>query len=281
MKFGAHISTKAPFSESINRAIEAKCECMQIFVNAPQRWKPIAIPEEEMERFVRINERTEELKTIDPIISHSIYLISLSGNNPFYYEASQKSLIDELEKGYRLGLLGVNTHLGSSGEKNFHEVKEKVAFALDQVLESTPDGPFLIIENSAGSGNIIGDEVEEIGEIIKSMKDSSRVRVLIDTAHAFESGYAIHTKDGLNDFMGKFDETVGLDRLVGLHLNDSMTPFNSKRDRHADIGEGEIGIEAFGRIVNHPKLKDLFGIIETPSMKGKGGVDNLSVLRSL
>ncbi|MFA5926664.1 MAG: deoxyribonuclease IV [Patescibacteria group bacterium] len=276
MKFGAHVSAARPFSEAIKRASDIGCECMQIFLNAPQRWNPVIIPDEEMERFVEMNQKAK----VSPIISHSIYLISLSGNNPFYYEASQKSLIDELEKGKRLGLLGVNTHLGSSNDKTFEDVAENVAGAIRNILDAVPDGPDLIIENSAGSGNVIGDEIEEIGEIIKSVR-SPRLKILIDTAHAFESGYALHTKNGLDEFVDKIDKLIGIERLVGLHINDSATPFNSKRDRHADIGMGEMGLEAFGRIVSHPKLRDLFGIIETPSLKGKGDAPNLEILRSL
>lgn len=276
MKFGAHVSTARPFSDSINRAKDIGCDCMQVFLNAPQRWNVVDIPGEEIDRFVALNSKTK----IAPIISHSIYLISLSGINPFYYEASQKSLIDEMRKGAVLGFLGVNTHLGSSKDKTFDEVKECVATAIKNVLAAVPDGPHFIIENSSGSGNIIGDTLEEIGEIIR-LADSDRVKVIIDTAHAFESGYHIETKAGLEEFVDNFDKAIGIERLAGLHLNDSATPFNSKRDRHADIGMGEIGIAGFERIVNHPKLKDLFGIIETPSLKGKGDVDNLTILRDL
>ncbi len=276
MKFGAHISTAAPFSAAISRAEESKCECMQIFVNAPQRWKTVSISAREMERFVELNKSAR----IEPIISHSIYLISLAGLNPFFYEASKKSLIDEMEKGKKLGLLGVNTHLGSSKDHTFYEVKEKIILAIDDILEAVPAGPHFIIENSAGAGNIIGDTLDEIGEIVKGV-GSDRVKVIIDTAHAFESGYPIQTAAGLDNFLVEFEEKIGLGRLVGLHLNDSQTAFDSKNDRHADIGEGEIGLKPFERIVNHPKLKDLFGIIETSGIKGKSNIDNLQILKSL
>lgn len=276
MKFGAHVSSASPFSESLNRAKSIGAECMQVFVNAPQRWNPIVIPESEIERFVQLNSEVQ----IGPIISHTIYLISLSGNNSYYYSASEESIIDEMKKGERMGFFGVNTHLGSSKDKSFDEVAQKVIDGIKHIIDAVPNGPYFIIENSAGAGNIIGDTLEEIGTIVRGV-GSPRVKVLIDTAHAFESGYALHEKQGLEDFIGKFDQEIGIDRLVGLHINDSATPFNSKRDRHADIGTGEIGVDAIGRIINHPKLKNLFGIIETPSLKGKGDIDNLEILRSL
>jgi deoxyribonuclease-4 len=276
MKFGAHISSAAPFSETISRAKEARCDCIQIFVNPPQRWNPVPIPEREIEKFRELNKKEK----ISPIVIHSIYLINLASSNPFFYEASQKSLIDEMKKAKMIGAIGVNTHLGSTKERDYKEAMKEVATAIKKILNQSPDGPYFIIENSAGAGNIIGDTLEEIGQVIKAV-NSERIRVLIDTAHAFESGYDIRTERGLEDFIKKFDQEIGLKRLVGFHLNDSITSFNSHHDRHANIGEGEIGVDAFGAIVNHPKLKNLFGIIETPSMKGRGGVDNLAILRSL
>lgn len=276
MKFGSHISSAAPFSETISRAKGERCDCMQIFVNLPQRWNPVPIPDQEIKKFKEINQKEK----INPIIIHSIYLINLASSNPFFYEASQKSLVDEMKKAKIIGAMGVNTHLGSTKEREYKEAMKEVAEAIKKILSQSPDGPFFIIENSAGAGNIIGDTLEEIGSIIKAV-NSERIRVLIDTAHAFESGYDLRTKEGLEDFIKKFDQEIGLKRLVGFHLNDSSTALNSHHDRHADIGKGEIGVDAFRAIINHPKLKNLFGIIETPSMKGKGGVDNLAILRSL
>lgn len=259
MKIGAHISTAAPFSEAINRAKEIGCECMQIFVNPPQRWNPVAIPEDQIDKFVEFNKSAK----INPIIIHGIYLINLASENPFFYEQSIKSLIDDMEKAAKINALGVNFHVGSTKGKDFKDVAKKVEDAIRKILENSPKGPFLILENSAGAGNIIGDTLEELGQIIKDV-NSPRLKVLIDTAHAFESGYDLKTKEDLEVFIEKLEENIGLDQLVGFHFNDSKTTLDSKRDRHADIGEGEIGLELFKNIVNHPKLKDKFAILETP-----------------
>lgn len=275
MKLGAHISTAKPFSEAITRAKELGCECMQIFVNPPQRWNPVPIPDSEIEKYLELNKNAK----IDPVIIHGIYLLNLASSNSFFYEVSIKSLVDEMQKAKKLGILGVNFHVGSTKGAEMHEVMEKVESAIKKILELSPEGPFLIIENSAGAGNIIGDTIEEIGEIIDAVK-SDRLRVLIDTAHAFESGYDLKSKAGLEDFVEKFDKYIGLDKLVGFHLNDSKTDFNSKRDRHADIGKGFLGLETFKNIINHPKLKDKFGILETPQdeMDWK---DQLKLLRGI
>lgn len=275
MKFGAHVSTGTPFSDAVKRAKDIGCETMQIFANLPQRWNPLPIPEKELVKFVTENKKAK----IEPVIIHSIYLINLASSNPFFYEASIKSIIDDMYKAEKLGALGVNFHVGSTKGKKFSEVIGKIALAIKTILSAAP-GPELILENSAGAGNIIGDKFEELAAIIDEVK-SPRVKVTFDTAHGFASGYNVATEKGLEETLKEFDKKIGLKKLICLHLNDCATPLFSARDRHADIGDGYIGIEGFRRIVNHPKLHGLPGIIETPGSKGKSDVDNLKILRSL
>ncbi len=275
MKLGAHISTSAPFSETINRAQSLGCECMQIFTNPPQRWNPVAIPKKEMAKFVDLNNKAN----INPIIIHSIYLINLASDNPFFYEASIKSLIDDMKKAAEIGALGVNFHVGSTKGKKFSEVIDKVALGIKTVLTAS-EKPFLILENSAGAGDIIGDKFAELAEIIDKVK-SPRLKVTLDTAHAFGSGYNLATADGLEQTLAEFEKFIGLNKLVCLHLNDSAVPLFSNRDRHANIGSGFIGRQAFERIINHPKLKNLPGIIETPGMKTAEEQNDLEILKSL
>ena len=127
--------------------------------------------------------------------------------------------------------------------------------------------------------DIIGDKFEEIGKIIQRMK-SDRIKVTLDTAHAFASGYDLSTQDGLERMLDEFDKEIGLKKMVCLHLNDSAVPLGSNKDRHANIGEGYIGLEAFKQIINHPKLKDIPGIIETPNSSNKDEINKLKTLRA-
>lgn len=263
MKIGAHVSAEEPFSDSILRAKEIGCECMQIFVNNPERWNPVEIPKDEIDKFVKLNNPPAGGSKIDPVLVHGIYLLNLASNNPFFYEQSIKSLIDDMTKAAKIGAIGVNFHIGSTKGLELKEVMKKVESAIKRILDGSPKGPYLILENSAGAGNIIGDTLDELGHIVKTI-NSPRLKVLIDTAHAFGSGYDLRTADGLEKFLELFDREIGLDRLIGLHLNDSKVALDSKRDRHADIGFGEIGKDIFTHILNHPKLKDLFAILETP-----------------
>jgi deoxyribonuclease-4 len=275
MRLGAHVSTREPFSEAVNRAAEIGCECMQIFVNAPQRWAPSVIKDQEIEKFKKENEN----KKILPVVIHSIYLINLASDNPFYYESSIKSLIDDMQKAERIGAMGVNFHVGSTKGADFEDLLPKVVEAINIILRESPVAPYLLLENSAGSGNIIGDTIEELAQIINSV-GSDRLKITLDTAHAFASGYDVRG-DGFSDLLEKIDKSIGLKKLACIHLNDSMIEINSKRDRHADIGEGFIGVEAFRNIINHPQLKDIPGIIETPGNKGKSDIDNLAILKGL
>lgn len=274
MKFGAHVSSRQPFSEAPNRGHDIGCECIQIFANQPQRWNPLEISPLEITKF------KENMKKYDisPVIIHGIYLVNLATNNPFFYEASIKSLTDDMKKAEALDALGIAAHIGSTKGADLKDVVHRVVDAINKVLSETKEANF-IIENSAGAGNIIGDTLEEIAEIINKV-NNPRMKVIIDTAHAFESGYDIKSKEGLNDFINKFEKEIGLDRLVGFHFNDSKTVINSKRDRHADIGKGEIGIESFRNIIHHPKLRDKFAILETPQDE-MDWEEQLRLLRSL
>ncbi|MEI6498547.1 MAG: deoxyribonuclease IV [bacterium] len=274
MKLGAHISTAKPFSDSIIRAQELDCDCMQIFVNPPQRWSPSVIPAEEVAKYLELNKDVK----ISPVIIHSIYLVNLASENTFYYEQSIASLIDDMQKATKLGAIGVNTHLGSTKGLPFGQVLPKIVSAINDILAATDEKALFIIENAAGAGNIIGASINEISKIINAI-NSPRVRVLIDTAHAFESGYNLTNAEGIEDFLTKFDQSIGLDKLIGFHLNDSKTPLNSKRDRHADIGFGHLGAEPFEYLIKHEKLKDKFGILETPQ-DDISWQDQLAQLRS-
>jgi len=275
MRLGSHISTEAPFSEAINRAESVGCECMQIFVNPPERWNPVAIVEKEIDKFNDLNKKAK----IGPIVIHSIYLINLASSNSFFYEASIKTLIDDMKKAEALGAIGANFHVGSTKGKKLSEVIDKIALGIKTILAAS-DKPYLILENSAGAGDIIGDKFEELAEIMTKV-NSPRLKITLDTAHAYGSGYNVATEDGLEETLKEFDKYIGLEHLVCLHLNDSAAPLFSNRDRHADIGKGFIGRDAFARIVNHPRLKDLPGIIETPGMKTANEISDIEILKGL
>lgn len=277
MKFGMHVSAAGGIDSTVGNAAKFGCETMQIFVNPPQRWNPVEIPEEQTKSFLSKNQKAK----IEPIFIHSIYLINLASHNTFFYNQSIVQLVDCLEKTQKIKATGVVTHLGSAKVLSRNEAIKKIAAGIDQVLEKTSYGDF-IIENSAGAGNIIGDKFDEIGAIIKLVKNKDRLKVALDTAHAYGSGYNVATEEGLAKTLAEFNKLIGLEKLVLIHGNDTEVELGSCKDRHANIGQGKIGTEGFKRIINHPKLKHLPFILETPGF-GSGEEDKkeLGLLKDL
>jgi deoxyribonuclease-4 len=159
----------------------------------------------------------------------------------------------------------------------------QIASAVRQVLERSADSPArLIVENSAGAGGCVGCRFEEVGAIVDA-SDSERVAVCLDTAHCFASGYDIRTAEAVEEALQRFDDAVGLDRLVAIHANDSRVPLGANADRHANIGEGHLGLEAFSAMLNHPRLRerDLPWILEVPGDGQGPDLVNVNRLRDL
>jgi deoxyribonuclease-4 len=260
MRIGAHVSIAGSLDLAIDRAVKIGAECIQIHGSAPQRWQFLVFPEEQIKAF---KQKAEEHK-ISPVFIHSIYLINLASENPYILERSADSLVQYLRFADRIGAEGVVFHVGSHKGSGWAAVRDQVFRAVAEILKLTSEGKrHLILENSAGAGGIIGAKSSELGEIVKAVKDP-RLRVCLDTAHAFESGYNIATKKGLDETLEEFDSEIGLDRLVLIHANDSKTSLGSNIDRHENIGEGHIGIKGFRFITHDPRLSSIPFIIETP-----------------
>ncbi len=273
IKVGAHVSIAKRLDYAIDRAVNIGADCIQIFGSSPQSWQPFLFPLEQVDEF----EEKREKAGIDPVFLHSIYLINLASKNPYILGNSIGSLVQYLKFGKAINAEGAVFHIGSHKGRGFEKVAEQVVEAMNQILLRTKGCGKLIIENSAGAGGVIGSSFKEIGLIVKAL-NSPRIAVCLDTAHAFEFGYDIRTKKGLDDAMKEFDREIGLEKLVLIHANDSKTARSSNRDRHENIGKGKIGLEGFRGIVSHPDLRDLPFIIETPPGSDK---DDIETLRSL
>ena len=277
MKLGVHCSIAGGVSNALLEAQSLGCDTMQIFSSAPKIWKPLPYSDKEINKYLLLNKKLK----ISPVFIHSIYLVTLASHNIYFYNQSKIQLIDGLKKVLKIGAAGVVTHLGSAVVLSQEQAIDKVVEAIGEVLKTTSFGDF-IIENSAGAGKIIGDRFDEIGEIIARVKNNSRLKVALDTAHAYGAGYDLASEQGLEETLGEFDDKIGLDRLVLIHANDTKVELASNLDRHANIGEGKIGIEGFKRIFNHPKLSHLPFILETPGFKTKEkNKENLDNIRKL
>ena len=277
MRFGFHISIAGGFSKVVERARVRGCETIQFFSRNPRGWKYSPLNKKEVEEF-RLSVRSAGLS---PIFLHMPYLPNIASLKSKFYKRSIRSVSTDLQRAERLGAQYLIIHIGHRMESSEDEAIEAVSAGINQAFEKVKNSVTLLMENTAGQGTEIGSNFDQIKKIIEGVEENGRLGVCLDTAHTFEAGYDLSNKNGLDRTLEKFDEMIGLKRLHLLHLNDSKTPLGSRKDRHWHIGEGYIGLEGFRNLVNHPLLKNLPGIMETPRKDTVEDLKNMDVIRSL
>lgn len=277
MRFGFHLSIAGGVSKVFERAKKRGCETIQFFSRNPRGWKYGPLDEEEVNAF----RSSLPSSGLFPVFLHMPYLPNLASRESKFYTRSIESLVIELERAEQLGAQYLILHLGHRMEASEEEAIGAVCEGIQQAFGVRATPVILLLENTAGQGSEIGSTFEEIGKIIRGVGEKQQVGVCLDTAHAFEAGYDLSRKDGLERTLEAFDRHVGLSRLHLLHLNDSKTPLGSRADRHWHIGEGHIGLNGFRSLVNHPLLNSLPGIMETPRNDTVEDVKNMRVIRSL
>lgn len=263
MNLGAHVSSAGILTNAVKSGVSLGCESLQVFTSNPRGWNFKVRSEEEVKLFTR-----EFTKSgIKEIYGHAIYLSNLASQNNFIYTNSINSLVSGLVLAEKAGFSGVVTHIGAHGGAGYQIGLKRVVNALDQASGITEDKTKIILETDSGAGTHLGGKFEEIAEIIKLTK-AKNIRVCLDTCHIFVAGYDISTPTSFDKVLNDFDKIIGLKNLSVMHLNDSKGQLGSHLDRHEEIGKGYIGQETFEHIVNHPALKNLTGIVETPDNKG-------------
>jgi len=277
MRFGFHIWISEGFSKVPELAQKRKARTIQFFSHNPRGWQFSPLPEEEVKKF------REGVKALDirPLFLHMPYLSNLASADAIFYFRSIDTLSVELERAEILGAPFLVTHMGNSAERSEEEAIERLVEAINRSLDRVENGVKLLVENTAGQGSQIGYEFSQIEAVLDGVENKERIGVCLDTAHAFESGYNLSTRAGLEKTLEEFERLIGFDKLELLHLNDSKTPLGSRVDRHWHIGEGCIGTGGFRNIVNHPKLIHLPGIMETPHKSDEDDIKNMSKIESL
>jgi deoxyribonuclease-4 len=265
MKIGAHVGTAGGVDKAIDRAEEIGAEAIQIFSGAPQAWRRKEYRPEEVEAY---KARAAETG-IGPAFVHGVYLVNLATDNPENLAKGINALVHDMNVCHPLGALGVIFHIGSHRGAGYDHFFGQVVESVARIVEATPEDTWLVLENSAGMGGAIGSKFDELGRII-SEAGSPRVRVCLDTQHAFAAGYDLKTKDGLEAAMSEFEERIGLNRLVAVHANDSKCPLAGGVDRHENIGEGHIGLGGFENILSHPAFADVPFLLEVPGFENQG-----------
>src|SRR5438477_8779210 len=276
---GAHMSIRGGVSMAIERARSIHCTAMQIFVKNNMQWFARPLRREEIRAFLDHVQRGELLS----VFGHANYLINLAATNPQFHANSIRSLSEELTRADQLELpflvLHPGAHLGAGEETGL----DKVIESINRVLARTPKVKTRIaLETTAGQGSCLGHKYEHLAYIIGRAHEPERVCVCLDTAHVFAAGYDIASESAVRKMFAQFDRTIGLDRLVAIHLNDSKTARGSRVDRHEHIGKGKIGLAAFRVIMRDHRFRKIPKILETP--KGKDlaeDVMNLKTLRAL
>ena len=277
MKIGAHVSTAGGISKAVGRGVEIGCETIQIFGSSPQGWAFKPVPGEEIEAF----RLAAAEANMGPVFLHVIYLINLGTGKEDQLEKGIQSLINYMRLASDIGAAGVIFHPGSHGGAGYEAILPQTVSSIRRVLDQSPEGPSLVVENMAGMGQHIGAKFEELGRILESV-DSSRLGVCLDTQHCFAAGYDMTTGEGIEETVAEFDREVGAARLLAVHANDSKRPRGSGVDRHDNIGEGFIGEDGFAAIMGNPVFEDVPFLLEVPGFEGKGpDVPNIEALKNI
>jgi deoxyribonuclease-4 len=259
---GCHISLGRKPRLSIQEASDAGASCLQVFASSPAVWKP---PVERPEFELEVTTALADFR-VQPLVIHAIYLINLASDNPEFVRRSLASLKGTLLAGARLGARTVITHIGSHGGRGFEAVAPAVATGLVEVLAATDGGIDLALENSAGSGGILGSTLDELVTLLCLAGGPSRLKVALDTAHLTGAGWDFTQPGEAARLVAKIEESVGFERLAALHCNDSKAAPGSRRDRHAPIGEGFVGLDGFATLLDQPELRSVPWILETPDL---------------
>ena len=276
MKLGAHVSTAGGLHTAFRRAANMEAETIQIFASSPRAWKFRELKPEIVTKFREESESTG----IAPVFIHGSYLVNIGGS-PEQLDKSVACLVQNMEVAAEIGAEGVVFHAGSHKGKGFEAVIGSATESLMRTLDDSPEGPYLIVENSAGMGSHLGASFEELGRMIDEV-GSDRMKVCLDTEHCFAAGYDLANSDGINAAMDEFDRHIGLDKLVVVHANDAKVALGSGVDRHENIGEGHIGIEGFEVIMGHAAFRDIPFVLEVPGPDKKGpDKDNLDRLKAI
>jgi deoxyribonuclease-4 len=276
---GAHMSIAGGYFKALQRGAGIGCAAIQIFSKNASQWRAKEISRQDAAAF-----KAERVRTgIGPVIVHDSYLINLASPDRALYEKSLSAFREEVGRAERLGCEYLVFHPGAHGAGGREEGLARVSKALSRVLEETRGSPVaLLLETTAGQGTGLGRTFEELQCIVEGVRDSSRLGVCFDTCHAFAAGYDF--RDGLSyrKTFDAFQRVIGLDRLKLFHFNDSKKALGSRVDRHAHIGKGFLGKEAFRLILKDRRFTNIPKILETP--KGpdlKEDRENLAILNGL
>ena len=278
MYLGAHMSIAGGVHNALDDAKKADCTAVQLFTKSNNRWKSKDLTDKEINLFNQYRQKTG----INQIISHAGYLINLA-NPSENWSKSMESMDLEMVRAEQLSIPYLVLHPGSHLKEGEEYGIKRIADSLNELTDKYSDYKLkILLETTAGQGTNLGYTFEQLRDIIALLDRQDMFGICYDTCHTFAAGYDLRTEESYENVFVHFDKVLGIKNLMAFHLNDSKTPFNSKRDRHEHIGKGEMGIEPFRYLMNDQRFKSVLMVLETPKENGlDSDVANLSLLKSL
>ncbi|MGE5282279.1 MAG: deoxyribonuclease IV [Chloroflexota bacterium] len=265
MLIGAHVSTSGGLDKAIERGAEIGCESIQIFNQSPRMWRPTKYGEED---FARFREAMDD-SPIEAVVIHAVYLINCATKDSELRKKSLSSLTHALRIGDAIGAAGVVLHPGAQKGEALGPSIKRAAKVIAAALKDSDTCP-LLLEQTAGHKGLLGRDFDQTAELIELAGGGKRLGLCLDSCHLFVQGYDVTDEAHLSAILDEADEKVGLDRLRCVHVNDAAAPLGSCRDRHANVGQGEMGKQGLAAFLSEPRFEGLPATLETPGPDKKG-----------
>jgi deoxyribonuclease-4 len=265
MLIGAHVSPAGGPAKAVERGVEKGCDAIQIFNQNPRAWKPTVYSEQQVSDYHEAIDGSR----VKALLIHAVYLLNPASDEKEFRDKTRASLIASLQAGDALGAHAVVLHPGSAKAGKVAPAIKRAGKVIREALAESDRCP-LHLENTAGAGGTLGRSFSELADLIDAAGGSKRIGVCLDSCHLYASGYDIATEEGLASVLDDCMKLVGIKRLGSLHLNDSQTPLGSNRDRHANVGEGELGRRGCAVFLSEPRFDGLPCVLETQGPEHTG-----------
>ena len=265
MLIGAHVSTAGGLDKAIERGSELGCESIQIFNQSPRMWRPTKYGPDD---FAAFREAMAD-SPVEAVVIHAVYLINCATNDKELRKKSLASLTHALRIGDGIGADGVVLHPGAQKGEAHGPSMKRAAKVIAAALKDSESCP-LLLEQTAGHKGLLGRDFDETAELIERAGSGERLGLCLDSCHLFVQGFDVTDEAHLAKVVDEADEKVGLDRLRCLHVNDAAAPLGSCRDRHANLGKGEMGKRGLAAFLSEPRFEGLPATLETPGPNKKG-----------
>jgi deoxyribonuclease-4 len=272
MLIGAHVSNSGGLAKAIDRGVERGADSIQIFNQSPRMWRPTAYTDDDFAEFREAMKKSR----IKAVLIHAVYLLNCASEDKEIRDKSLRSLIQSLRVGDGIGAAGVVLHPGSAKTGDVPKAIKRAGTVIKRALKES-DRCELHLEDTAGAGGTLGRSFDELEALFDAADGDGRLGMCLDSCHLFASGYDIASRDGLRDTLRECDQKVGLKRLRSLHLNDSLVKLGSNRDRHAILGEGELGERGCALFLSEPKFERLPCLLETGKDGGAPSADDVAL----